>query len=211
MKKEVTELVKKMYDLGIDIEDCIFSLQTAFIYNSSTPLKDCAARTANISSSEGYLTSRIAELAKENPEIAPYISIPGHMLKISESVENLSGLIQKKIKENMLFSDRVAMETCFLLQRLIDMATPMADVILARNRILSYYVQESQKGVMRRAIEYSTFHEERLIEGFQHPASLLYIKTLDAIKAIAWHSKEIAMKLTEGVIEKLSHIHNVSE
>jgi hypothetical protein len=52
------------------------------------------------------------------------------------------------------------------------------------------------RGVIRRAIEYATLHEERLIEGSCLPvASAIYIYMLDIIKSIAWHAKEIALKL----------------
>ncbi len=100
------------------------------------------------------------------------------------------------VKEKVLFSDRAIEEVTYLLQRLTDILRPTSDIILARNAILGKYVNESEAGVVKRALEYATLHEERLIEGLCIPfASLLYINMLDEIKNIAWHAKEIATKL----------------
>ena len=52
-------------------------------------------------------------------------------------------------------------------------------------------------GVERRATEYAARHEERLIEELCLPlASALYINVPDAVKSVAWHTKEIARKLS---------------
>jgi hypothetical protein len=61
---------------------------------------------------------------------------------------------------------------------------------------MSMYVEESQAGVGKMAIEYATLHEERLIKGVCLPiASSLYLTMLNAIKSIAWNAKEIAIGL----------------
>ncbi len=39
MKEETKELLKAMYDMADNAENCISLLQTAFIYNSPKPLK----------------------------------------------------------------------------------------------------------------------------------------------------------------------------
>ena len=117
-------------------------------------------------------------------------------MKIVENLEKLSEIIDKKIRDNILFSDRAVKETVFLLQRLIEILSPTGDIILARNTFLSMYIEESQEGVGKMAREYATFHEERLIQGVCLPvSSSLYVNMLNAIKNIAWHAKEIAVKL----------------
>jgi Na+/phosphate symporter len=187
-----------MHEMGRDVEDCILLLQNAFINNSSMPLQECRLKIEGMKKTEPRLTGTITELTRDNPALRPYISVPVHLLRIAENIEKLADLMDRKIREDILFSDRAMTEITFLLQRLGDMLRPMSDIMLARNIILSRYIQESEAGVIRRAIEYATFHEERLIEGLCLPvASSLYIGMLDAIKGIAWHAKEIATRLAE--------------
>jgi len=197
MEKKITDALKTLHELGNIAEDCISSLQVAFIYNSTQILKDCRTQIKNFIKAGYPLTNIIVELAKDNPDLKPYVSVPGHLLRIGENIDKLTELIDKKVKENILFSDKASTEITFLLQRLVDILRTTADMILARNIFLSNYIQESEAGVIKRAIEYATLHEERLIEGLCLPvASSLYISMLDAIKSIAWNSKEIAAKLT---------------
>ncbi|MDI6801883.1 MAG: hypothetical protein QMD01_07530 [Thermodesulfovibrionales bacterium] len=203
MKEEVKKLLESMYEMGIEIESCISFLQAAFIYNTSKPLKDCSSKIENIKKIEPELTKKITEQGHSNPDLKLYVSVPAHLLKIAESVGKLAELMDKKIKDSVLFSDRAVTEITFLLQRLIDVLKPTSDIILAQNTILRRYVEESESGIVKRATEYATLHEERLIEGLCLPvASSIYINMLDAIKNIAWHAKEIATTLVEWSLPK---------
>ncbi len=140
----------------------------------------------------------MAELIFNEPNFQVYEPIPGHFLNIGKSLEELAELIDKKIKKGILFSDKCCGETIFLLQRLIDMMKPTADMIFTRNKILANYVLETEKGVSRRSLEYATSHEEKLIEGICFSEeSTIYLKMLDVIKSIAWRSKKIVEKLME--------------
>ncbi len=196
MAEGAKELLKALYEIGSLAENCMLHLQTAFIYNSVSPLNNCYESIEIIKNKEPELTKRLTELARTDQSLKPYISVPVHYLRISENMEKLSELINKKIKEDILFSDKAVMEITFLFERLMDMLKPVSDLILAKNIILSKYVQESESGVVKNANEYATLHEERLIEGLCLPfASAIYINMLDAIKNIAWHAKEIAVKI----------------
>jgi Na+/phosphate symporter len=196
MKPEVKDLLQKFNEMGGVAENCVSLLQTAFLYNKPQPITECrAAITAQNRTAED-LTKKITDLARENTDLKPYVSVPIHLLRIGENIDKLTDFIERKVRDKILFSDRAATEVTFLLQRLTDILRPTSDLILARNSILSKYVQESEAGVQRRATEYTTQHEERLIEGICAPAvSSLYINILDRIKGIAWHAKEIASKI----------------
>lgn len=203
MNEETKEALKTMYEMADKAEECISSLQTALIYNSSKPLKDCGAKTRDIKKAEAVITKKMTELSRDNPDLKQYISVPVHLLRIGENIEKLSELMDKKIKDNILFSDRAVTEITFLLQRLDDVLRPTSDIILAKNFILGRYVQESEAAIVKRATEYATLHEERLIEGLCLPiASSIYINMLDSIKNIAWHAKEITAKLVGWMLPK---------
>ena len=196
MKKDIKDALMTLHEMGNNAEDCILMIQTAFIYNTSLPLKDCKEKIIDIRKGESQFTNNITEIISDTPDLKPYVSIPGHLFRIGENVEKLAELIDKKNRDTILFSDKAIMETTFLLQRMTEILQATAAMILARNKFLSMYVHESQAGVERRAAEYATLHEERLIQGVCLPvASSLYINMLDAIKSIAWHAKEITTKL----------------
>ncbi len=197
MKPRVKEIIKTLHEAGNDAEDCLSLLQTSFLYHSLQHLHECRKKIHYFRDIEPQLTREIAELAREHTDAKPYVSVPVHLARIGECTEKLGGCIEKMVKERVLFSDRAIEEVTYLLQRLMDILRPMSDILLARNVILAKYVNESEAGVVRRALEYATLHEERLIEGLCIPfASSLYINMLDEIKNIGWHAKEIATKLT---------------
>ena len=200
MRTEIKDLFRTLHEMGNDAEDCVSLLQTSFIYNSLQTLHDCEKKIHVFKEREPQLTREIAELARNAADVKPYVSVPVHLVRIGESVEKLAGCIERMVREQVLFSDRAIEEVTYLLQRIMDILRPMSDIILARNAILAKYVNESETGVVKRALEYATLHEERLIEGVCIPfASSLYIHMLDEIKNIAWHAKEIATKLTTGM------------
>lgn len=194
--KDVRSQLVTLHDSINIAEDCISLLRNAFIYNASNLLGECNLKIEVIKKEVTRVTKEIQESDHDNYELVTYFSIPDHILNIGQSIEKLSDLIGRKISEHILFSDKAVQETVFLLQRLIEILEPTADIILARNTFLSLYIEESQTGLGDTAMEYATLHEERLIKGICMPsASSLYISMLGIIKNIAWQSKEIAVKL----------------
>jgi Na+/phosphate symporter len=197
VKVESKEVFRTCHDIGKEIEDCIKVLQTAFNYHTVKPLGECKEKTEKIITEEPRVTQMVTALVRNNPDMKPYVSVPVHLLRITENVVKLSEAVEKKVKGGILFSEKAVVEMNFLFQRLLDIIRPTADIIMARSSYLSQYVRESEANLTRIAIEYTTFHEERLIEGLCLPvSSSIYIGMLDAIKGIAWHAKEIAVKLS---------------
>ena len=196
MRGDSKAVLKTLHDSAGEIEDCITMLQTAFNYHNVKPLGECSVKIEGAIKREPQLTKLISSFVRDNPDMKPYIAVPGHLLRIAENVGKLAEIIERKVKGGILFSERAVIEINFLIQRLVDIIRPTSDVILARNHYLSQYVQESESNLERLAIEYTSSHEERLVEGLCLPvSSSLYIGMLDAIKGIAWHAKEIATKL----------------
>ncbi len=185
-----------LYDMITDAGECISLLQNAFIYHNAKFLNECKVKIAAVKKSNTSLTGDMEQTVRENPDMKPYAPIPAHVSTIVNNIEKLSECVEKKTSESILFSDKAVKETIFLLQRLTEILSPTADIVLARNTFLCMYVEESQAGVGKMAIEYATLHEERLIKGVCVPvASSLYVPMLDAIKSIAWHAKEITIGL----------------
>lgn len=191
-KSRLTEL----YEITNDTGDFISALQTAFIYNTSKPLQEYRSKAEATLERIGPLSVMFSEAASDDEGLKPYAEVPEHIGNVWKNLDRLCELIDKKISEKVLFSDRAVNETVYLLQRLVEILRPAADMILARNTFLSRYVLESQSDIEKMADEYATLHENRLITGECLPvASSIYVGMLGAIKSIAWNAKEIATAL----------------
>lgn len=196
LRQEVKDALMTLHSAGIDAEECIDLLQTAFLYNSLQHLEECRMKLSAMRSNCDKAEKEIQALSREESGLRPYASVPAHFSQIAGNIESIVAQIDRKIREQVLFSDKAVDEVTFLLQRLIDLLRPTSDIILARNEILSKYVRESQSEVVKKALEYGTLHEERLIEGLCNPVgSALYLPILEGIKAIAWRAKKIAVEL----------------
>ncbi len=195
-KEDIKAALVALYDLAENAENCILSLQTAFIYSKTTPLKGCREVIKNIKREGVELTKKLTDIVYDNAGVKCYVSVPGHLLIIGEHLEKIADLVEEKIIGNILFSDKAEKETMFLLQRLSEILWTASSLILARNTFLGMYIEEAILNLEKMADEYATLHEERLIEGLCLPvASSVYVNMLNAIKNVAWHIKEIARHL----------------
>jgi hypothetical protein len=193
---DTKEKVLSLYEMANNTGDFISLIQTAFIYNKSKPMQGCKAQAENSMKESDQLSTIITAYAIDDPDLKPYVSVPAHVISVWKNLEKLSELTAQKIEGHILFSDKAADETIYLLQRLIEILRPTSDMILARNTFLSKYIVQSQAGVEKMSKEFATLHEDRLITGECMPkASSIYVKMLEAIKDIAWNAKEIAVKL----------------
>jgi hypothetical protein len=197
MKIDIKNMLSTLYEITSDTEEFISSMQTAFIYNISNPLQGCKEKAEEHGREADHLSAIIKEAAPGNQSLEAYVPIPDHLLKIWKGLDRLSDHIGKKITEQVLFSDKAVNETIYLLQRLVEILGPTSDMILARNTFLNKYIQEAQASIEKMADEYATLHENRLIRGeCLNAASSIYVGMLEAIKSIAWHTREIASTLS---------------
>ena len=190
-------LVSRLYNMNRSLEDCMYLLQNAFIYNSSKSLDECEVKAKEIHANEKIFTEEVIAEVKADPDLRVYVSVPGQIERMGDYIEDIIGCIRTKIKEGILFTDKAISEVTFLMERLREVLKNTSDIILARNRIIRDYVKESATEISRSANEFATMHEERLVEGLCMPkASPLFLDIMDALKGISWHAKEIAEKLT---------------
>lgn len=195
-KVDTKKKVIALYEIAYNASDFISLIQTAFIYNTPRPLQDYKAQAKSSREGAERISKIITAYAVDDPELKPYVSVPAHIISIWKSLERLSELTLRKNDKKILFSDKAADETVYLLQRLIEILRPTADIILARNMFLGKYVVQSQAGVEKSAEEYATLYEDRLITGEGlNEAAPIFVKMLDAIKDIAWNAKKIAVTL----------------
>ena len=198
MKIEIKNMLSTLYEITSDTEEFISVMQTAFIYNISNPMQGFKEKAEEHGREADHLSAIIKEAASADQSLEAYVPIPEHLLKIWKNLDRLADRIDKKITEQVLFSDKAVNETIYLLQRLIELLGPTADMILARNTFLNRYIQESQASIETMADEYATLHENRLVRGeCINAASSIYVGMLEAIKGVAWHTKGIASSLSK--------------
>ncbi len=178
------------------LQEAMNLLYNAFIYSQSIPLEGALEHVKWVKEREKELTPELVERASSDEIARVYTSIPGHLERIASNIEHIIRIVEQKNRENILFSDKAVSEMNFLFNRIKEVLSNLSDLVLARNKYLANYIIESEAEIERTANEFSTLHEERLIEGVCMPrASGIYVIILDSLKRIAWNAKEIAGKL----------------
>jgi len=193
------DFVKKMKESTNNACECIDLLQTALSQNSTAHLQVCREKTAHIKKTEAELSAKITQLAQENNALRVYLSVPLILQRIGGHIDNLNDTFHKKIKDDILFSDRAVSELTTLFRRLKEALKNTSDLLVTKNPVLVRHITECEEDVVKKALEFATLHEERLIEGLCLPVSSpLYLNILNSIRCIAWDTNEIASKFSQS-------------
>ena len=143
-------------------------------------------------SAEG-ICRQLTGSAAEDPSFFRYVSLPGHMERICDHFENLSGLLRMKAVGDIHFSDKAADEMHCMFRRLGELLSVLAGDASAAG---GSGVKETWILMRKSAGEFAAIHDERLREGICLPkAHAVYLGMLEEIKAIAWHLKKMARDL----------------
>lgn len=197
-KVPLRDLIIGVYGLFPKLLEAVEFLQRGLLYNNPNFLDSADELTREILRKERALTEEIVKISGLESEAARYVSIPAHLERIGDYVENISKALRLKEREKILFSEKAMDEMNFLFEKTKDILANTADMVLARNTIIAGYIREVEAALERSANNFATLHEERLIEGLCLPkASAVYLDLLDAFKAISWHSKEIVQRLID--------------
>ena len=184
--ENLSEMIRK-------IEEVLELSQGAFNKHKINLVKKAEHLAHEIKMQEGVLTPLFLEQLKTDSDVKSYVSIPSHFRRISHNLEEILTAISRKIHEKVLFSDKGADEINRLLNETESLLYNIADLIITRNTVIAKEVNLIAESILEKAIEYTTLHEERLIQGMCLPvASSIYIHIIDAVRGIAWHGKEIA-------------------
>jgi len=193
MSESRHELLRGMNELCSKTVECLTLLQKAFVTDSTESLHAFRTLLAECKGSESGLSKKISHQARSDQAIHDLVAVPGHFEKIFGFIGQLADILQTKITQNILVSDRAVTEFIFLSQRLMEILRATGDLILVENPILLRYILESHEYVGKVTTEYATLHEERLIEGLCLPmAAPHYLKILDLFKGISREAMEIA-------------------
>ncbi|MFQ5714398.1 MAG: hypothetical protein ACE5GU_10235 [Candidatus Scalinduaceae bacterium] len=141
------------------------------------------------------LTKSLLE-EKSEEGIKHFIPIPGHLDKIGDGLDRLFNSVKKKIREDVLFSDKSVSEAYKLFEEIQELLTCLSDCITTCNRVLAEHIDSNGKKLCELADEYAIFHEDRLISGVCMPKSApIYLDILDSFKSVIWHIREITRNI----------------
>jgi Na+/phosphate symporter len=189
MKQAISDLSGMIHK----IEQVLKLCRNAFNKHNLADVKKAEALAQEVHTMAGVLTPLFLEKLKTHDAAKSYVSLPGHFRRISHNLEEILMAINQKIRDRVLFSDRGADEINILLNETASLLHNIADLIITRNSVIAKEAGRISDDILEKAIDYTTSHEDRLIQGMCLPmSSSIYVHMLDAIRGIAWHGKEIA-------------------
>ena len=144
------------------------------------------------------LCRELSRCAAMEPSAIKYATVPGHVERICEHFEHISGLLRTKTLEKIHFSDKALDEMGLMLERLKDMLSDAADMLMDADARTAELLKRAETAISRSAGDFAALHDERLREGICLPkAGTLYLGLLEDVKTVAWHLKEMARDLLE--------------
>lgn len=193
---KLKELVSEMHDLIEVLIEGIDLTYTGLLYGNLQMVDEADAELERVMERVVPMTEDLVKGARDDLAAVVYVSVPSHMQRMGEGMKRITRAVKKKVRDDVLFSDRATTELEYMFERSRDVMVNTKDMVLARNILTARHLKESQKSIDSTANHYATKHEERLIEGLCAPsASGIYLEMLDAFKSMAWHAKEIGKDL----------------
>ncbi len=147
--------------------------------------------------SECLLKSILGE--SSNEDIKRFTPVPEYFDSIGKGLNTLFNATKKKIREDMLFSDKSVKETYKLFDETLVLLNSVSNCISTSNGDLAKHMDGNGKRLCELADEYAIFHEDRLIAGVCTPKSApVYLDILESFRSVVWHVRKI---LQESFVE----------
>lgn len=193
---EITEADGIIHENFLKIVEAL-ELEKQSSFHSRTVFLDEASRIILVVRSfQTRLALKISCSGEKAPEFLKYASIPGHIERICEYMENMNAALRSRCAEGVRFSDKAVDEVDFLFRGLKEILLDTSGILVSKNPALAGDVKKAEVSFSESARQFIVRHRERVAEGICLPkAACLYFDLLDAFKAIAWHSKEITQEL----------------
>jgi Na+/phosphate symporter len=139
---------------------------------------------------EGIVKEQDKEVAKL------LIALAGHIERIGDCIENVIRTVHTKIREGTLFSDKAVTELNQVFGTSRELIGHVRDIVMTLNPVLMQHVVRYGEELSRKATEFATAHEERLVMGVCQPKhSSMYLDIVDNLRTSVWHLKEMVGKL----------------
>lgn len=137
--------------------------------------------------------SLIARQPAEQESLQRLDKVLGGLGAIGANLGNLADPILKKIKGQVLFSDKAVAQTNYLFDQHAGMIRSLLDIAKTDNEFLKSYVRNEGRNLVQTCADYATEHQDRLIEGLCTPqAAPIFLAILDAMRGVGQTEVEIA-------------------
>jgi Na+/phosphate symporter len=142
---------------------------------------------------EGQITqAKAADLAQ--------LTVWQNLLKgldlIAQTLGGLWAPLNKKMQENVLFSEKAVSQTNGLFDSQTGLLRSVFDLIQTGNAYLKKFVEEEGLKTQRDCNDFATEHETRLIEGLCSPqAAPIFLAILDKFRSLGKQEAEIIQHL----------------
>jgi Na+/phosphate symporter len=200
----MTMAVKKSVDFGAVGEKLVAMIgaaRDAFNRHSKTGLdqfknlNEAAAQEidAAVKKLEGQMAQAKAE---DQAELTVWLNLLKGLAKIVVTLGGMLEPITKKVKDNVLFSEKAVSQTNGLFDSQTGLLKSVFDIVQTGNDYLKKFVQEEGLKVQRDCADFATEHETRLIEGLCSPqAAPIFLAILEKFSSLGKQEAEMVKGL----------------
>jgi len=193
---EEKELNQRLYDMFKEMLLVLESAKQGFLAENETILEEAEIKLTRILTSNLPFTEHLIKKETKNEVEKKYLNLLPHLQLMASIIRNLINEKKRKIEPNLFFTDKAINEIKELYVLLQTQFEDTTDYILTRNSHLKVHIRTGMENLFKRAEEYVTEHEIRLITGVCMPkASYSYIAIVDCIKGASRELTSFSEKL----------------
>jgi len=120
-----------------------------------------------------------------------------NLSKIFYDLLRLSGNVETKVREKIVFSEAATAEMTEIMRRTGDLFPHIADAVITGNPLIVAHVEKEAEALGAAVQQCIKTHEDRLCKGICHPkASVIFMLMAQQIQDILWHCQALVSNQT---------------
>jgi Na+/phosphate symporter len=193
---EEKELNQKLYDMFKEMLLVLEHAKVGFFTQNQTILTEAETKLTAILTSNLPFTEELVKKQAKNEAEKKYVNLLPQLQLMAVHIRNLIDEKKKKIESHLLFTDKAMNEIRELYTLLQGQFQDATDYILTKNSHLRMHIKTGMESLFKKADEYVTGHETRLITGICMPkASYSYLAIVDSMKTVSGELASFSEKL----------------
>lgn len=115
-----------------------------------------------------------------------------NLSKVFYDMLRLSGNVETKVREKILFSETATAEMTEVMRRTGELFPHVSDAVLTGNPLIVAHVEKETEALGLAVQQCIKTHEDRLCKGLCHPkASVIFMLMTQQIQDILWHCRAL--------------------
>jgi len=193
---EEKELNQKLCDMFKDMVLVLEHTKVGFFTQNQTVLTEAETKLTEILRSNLPFTEELVKKQTKNDTEKKYVNLLPQLQLMAVNIRNLINEKKKKIESRLLFTDKAMNEIRELYTLLQDQFQDATDYIPTKNSHLRIHIKTGMESLFKKADEYVTGHETRLITGLCMPkASYSYLAIVESMKTVSRELTSFSEKL----------------